>query len=346
MDSVVKCLVWDLDDTLWLGTLLESDTCRLRPGVRAVIEELDRRGVLQSVASRNDADQALSLLKRKGLARFFLHPQIGWESKVRGVRRIAEHLHVALNALALIDDEPFEREQVQRILPEVRTYPAEACRALAGLPEFSPAVLTPESGARRTTYQQLDVRERAGRAPGMSQSAFLNWCQTALTLRQAVPADLPRVQELLQRTHQLNTTGVVWTREEIGAWLEDRQWWVLIAELRDRFVDYGRIGVAACRRGAGAWELVAFLLSCRVLSRGIAGYFLAWVRHRAALDGATTLVARYRPSPRNHLMIQLFRLAGLEPREHQSDGTVLFTGPTLPEVRGPRWLTVHDGGAS
>jgi methoxymalonate biosynthesis protein len=342
----VKCLVWDLDDTLWCGTLLESDACRLRPGVRAVIEELDRRGVLQSVASRNDPDQALLRLERKGLERFFLHPQIGWDSKVRGVRRIAERLDVALDSLALIDDEPFEREQVQRILPGVRTYPAEACRALPGLPEFSPAVLSPESCARRTTYRQLDARERAGRASGMSLSAFLAWCRTVLTLRQAVPSDLPRVQELLQRTHQLNSTGVVWTREDIGAWLEDRRWWVLIAELEDRFVDYGRIGVAACRRDAGAWELVAFLLSCRVLSRGIAGYILAWVRHQAALEGATTVVARYRPGPRNHLMERLFRLAGLQPQECQPDGTVLFVGPTLPEARGPRWLTVHDGGAS
>ena len=121
---------------------------------------------------------------------------------------------------------------------------------------------------------------------------------------------------------------------------------MFVAELKDRFTDYGRIRVAACRRHNNRWELAVFLLSCRVLSRGIAGFFLAWVRRQAALDGAATLAAAYRANPRNHLIEQLFRLAGLEPRERGSDGTVLFVGPTLSHARGPRWLTVHDGGVS
>jgi methoxymalonate biosynthesis protein len=104
----VKCLVWDLDGTVWRGTLLESDDCRLRPGVRGVIAELDRRGVLQSVASRNDPDLALPLLRRKGLAGYFVQPQIGWDSKVRSLNAVSEALGVSLDAMARVDDEPFE----------------------------------------------------------------------------------------------------------------------------------------------------------------------------------------------------------------------------------------------
>jgi FkbH-like protein len=341
---MVKCLVWDLDNTLWSGTLLESDDCRLRPGVRKVLTELDRRGVLQSVASRNDPDCAMELLKRKGLRDLFLHPRIGWDSKVRNVVAIARQLDIALDALAFIDDEPFEREQIRQLLPVVRTYPAEACAMLPSLPEFSPETLSPESRSRRRTYTQLDARHQASRAAGMSQSRFLEWCNAELTLRRARLDDLPRIQELLLRTHQLNATGVVWTPDQIERWLERREWRVFIAELRDRFVDYGRIGVAACRVGRAAWELVAFLLSCRVLSRGITGFFLAWVRQQAERDGAVKFHAHYRRGERNGLMERLFRLAGLGPAERDADGTVVYVGPVLTEICTPRWLSIHEGG--
>jgi FkbH-like protein len=343
-DGVVKCLVWDLDNTLWSGTLLESDDCRLRPGIRDVLRELDRRGVLQSVASRNDHDRALRHLERKGLANLFLHPQVGWDSKVRDVTTIADRLGIALDAVALVDDEPFEREQVRRLLPDVRTYPATAATALPSLPEFSPAALSPESRNRRWAYIGIEARVRASGTSGMSQSQFLEWCRTELTVRDARPDDLPRIQELLLRTHQLNATGVVWSPAQIEAWLERGEWRVFVAELRDRFVDYGRIGVAACRCRSREWELAAFLLSCRVLSRGIAGFFLSWVRCQAARDGAKAFRARYRPGQRNHLMLRLFRLAGLRPDRRLRDGTEVYGGPVLTQVRAPRWLTVHDGG--
>jgi FkbH-like protein len=119
---------------------------------------------------------------------------------------------------------------------------------------------------------------------------------------------------------------------------------VFVAELRDRFVEYGRIGVAACRCRPQGWELAAFLLSCRVLSRGIAGFFLSWVRCQAARHGAEAFRARYRPGERNHLMLRLFRLAGLSPDRRLRDGTEVFGGPVLTRLRPPRWLTVHDGG--
>jgi methoxymalonate biosynthesis protein len=302
---------------------------------------LDRRGILQSVASRNDPDQALRLLATKRLAHLFVKPQIGWGSKVRSVQTISGQLGVSLDAMALIDDEPFERERVRRVMPAVRTYSAERTGDLLGLREFSPSVLSRESRTRRRTYQKLNDRDRARRGDGMSHSEFLRWCNTALTLRTARIEDLPRIQELLQRTHQLNATGVVWPPEQIAAWLEDPTWQVFVAELRDRFVDYGRIGVAVCHRQDRVWELVAFMLSCRVLSRGISGFFLAWIRRQAARAGALELRAQFRRRSRNHLMEKLFRLAGLDPSEEGRDGLLTFVGPTLPRARPPRWLTVY-----
>lgn len=345
MAEPIKCLVWDLDNTLWQGTLLESDACRLRPGARAVLAELDRRGVLLSIASANDPGQALDVLRRKGLAHLFLHPQIGWESKVRGLRAIADALDVALGALGFIDDEPFELERVRRMLPDVRPYPADAYRTLPELPEFDPGAVSEESRTRRVKYVRAVERERERRTAGMSHSEFLAHCAMRLTLRPAAEADLPRVLELLRRTHQLNSTGVAHDAAEVAAWLRDPGYRVFVAALKDRFVDYGRIGVAVCRLRPGAWELIAFLLSCRVLSRGISGFVLGWVERQAALDGAKRFRGRYRRTARNHRMENLYRLAGLKLEDRLKDGTLIYGARPPDRLRPPRWLAVEEGGA-
>ena len=343
MPDVVKCLVWDLDGTVWSGTLLESDRCRLRPGIRAAIQELDRRGLLQSVASRSDSELALRLLRKKELARYFLEPRIGWENKVRSLQRISASLGVAVDAMAFIDDEPFERQQAERLLPGLRAYPAALARWLPGLPEFSPPEVTEESRSRRLAYRGMAERDAMARDEAMTHGEFLRWCATELTVGPAEAEDLPRILELLARTHQLNATGVVWPREEVEGWLDEPDWHVYVARLRDRFVDYGRIGVAACRVRPSEWELVVFLLSCRVLARGIAGWFLSWVRGRAAAGGAEVFTAIYRPGPRNGSMRTLYGLAGLAPAGQGPGGIDRFAGPAVPAPAPPPWLTVDEG---
>jgi len=307
-----------------------------------VIAELDRRGVLQSVASRNDPDLALQLLRRKRLARYFVEPQVGWDSKVRSLEALSRVLDVPLDAVALIDDEPFERQQVEKLLPGVRTYPADRAVALTACEEFSPPVTSAESRSRRATYQGMAARSRAGREAAMTHSEFLAWCRMEITLRTAEVADLPRILELLGRTHQLNATGEMWPESAVRSWIDDPVWRVYVAHLRDRFVDYGRIGVAACRARPDEWEIVAFLLSCRVLSRGISGYFLSWIRGRAASSGASRVQARYRPGARNAQMRALFRLSGLLPASQEAGGTHIYEGPARQPSDPPRWLTVHE----
>ena len=105
MRNLVKCLVWDLDNTIWQGTLLEGDCCRLKPGIRSIIEQLDQRGILHSIASKNDRDMALKIIHSKGIANYFLFPQITWTSKVKSLQTIVKNLNIGLNALGFIDDD-------------------------------------------------------------------------------------------------------------------------------------------------------------------------------------------------------------------------------------------------
>ncbi len=336
----IRCLVWDLDNTLWSGTVLEQDRCRLRPGVRHVIEELDRRGILLSIASANDPELALATLRRKGLEEYFVHPQIGWNNKVRSIHAIADKLGLALQTFGFIDDEPFEREQVQHMLPEVRTYPAMSCSTLLDRPEMSPRMLTKESRARRLAYQHSAAREAAEGTSRMTRDQFLSYCRTRLTIRAGVRDDLDRITELMRRTHQLNSSGTVHRAEQIVGWMEHPGWHVYVAELADRFVDYGRVGVAIARGERGYWELRTFLLSCRVLARGITGYFHAWVVGEAQAAGATSFRCRYRPSARNTRLATLYKLAGFHPVSQHRNGTIIYEKKPVRAPEPPKWLAV------
>jgi HAD superfamily phosphatase (TIGR01681 family) len=136
--KTVKCLVWDLDDTVWDGVLLEGDRPRPRPGVLGVLPALDSRGILQAVASRGERDVAEAYLRELGLLEYFVDLEVGWGAKSDAVRRVARRLNLGLDTFAFIDNDRSERDEVGGALPQVRCYPHTALAELPMLPEFQP----------------------------------------------------------------------------------------------------------------------------------------------------------------------------------------------------------------
>jgi FkbH-like protein len=338
MIEKIKCLVWDLDNTLWKGTVLEKGACRLQPGIRDIIRELDNRGILMSIASSNDRDLAEPILKKKGIFRYFLHPQISWANKVSSIKIIADKLKIALNSLGFIDDEPYEREQVRQLLPMVRTYDSKDYKQLLDGLEFNPQFISDESKRRREMYLHETQRIQKEEQFKRTQKDFLKYCETHLTLRLAQKNDLPRILELMHRTHQLNATGKVYTPEQIESFLEDGHYHVYVAELRDRFVDYGKIGVAIIRCFPERWELFSFFLSCRVLTRGIGNVFISWLQNEAFKCGAENFEGHFMKQERNHRMFLLYSMSGFKPIKPQQDGSVTYSKPCLRTLKVPEWL--------
>jgi methoxymalonate biosynthesis protein len=307
----VKCLVWDLDNTLWQGTLLEEPDVALAPGVREVITTLDSRGILQSVASRNDHDLAWRRLEDLGVAEYFVHPVIGWGVKSESVRQIADRLRFAPEAMAFIDDLPAERAQVAFRLPGVRCYPAEQAAELPGLPEFSPGVVTADARRRRQMYQ-AGVRREAEREsfPGPDEE-FLRSLGLVMTITRAGEQDLSRVAELTVRTSQMNATGVHYPDAVLRGLLEVADHEVLTVSLADRFGPHGAVGVVLLRYHRAVWHLRLLATSCRVVSFGAGAVILNWLTGQAARAGAH-LAADFRPTGRNRIMEIAYRFAGFD----------------------------------
>ncbi|SMC64740.1 HAD-IIIC family phosphatase [Kibdelosporangium aridum] len=307
--STVKCLVWDLDNTLWRGTLLEDGGVQVPDEILSVVTELDRRGILQSVASRNDHDHAWERLEKLGIAEYFVLPQIGWGRKSDSVRAIADELGFAQHTIAFIDDQPTERAEVNHHLPEVRCYPAEDAASLTALAEFTPATITADSQHRRAMYQ-AGFRRAAERATFVgADDDFLRTLDLRMGIHRATEEDLSRVEELTLRTSQMNATGVHYSDSVLRSLLTDPGHEVLVTTLTDRFGPHGAVGIVLLAKHPATWHLKLLATSCRVVSFGAGTVLLRWLTGQAATAGVH-LAADFRRTERNRMMEVAYRFAG------------------------------------
>jgi methoxymalonate biosynthesis protein len=305
----VKCLIWDLDNTLWQGTLLEDPQVLLPDPVRGVVMALDSRGILQSIASKNDHDRAWIRLEELGLAEYFVLPRIGWGRKSDSVIEIAERLNFAHSAIAFIDDQPTERAEVTFHAPEVRCYPADDALTLPGRAEFSPSVVTIDARRRREMYQANFRREAEKESFTGPDEEFLRSLDLVMRIGRADGEDLSRVEELTLRTSQMNATGVHYPDAVLRGLLSDPDHEVLTITLTDRFGPHGAVGVMLLERHPAVWHLKLLATSCRVVSLGAGAVILNWLIDQAA-RAQVHLAADFRRTDRNRMMEIAYRFAG------------------------------------
>lgn len=318
----VKCVIWDLDNTVWSGILLERDEIRPHVDIIALIEALDTRGVINSVASRGDETLALAKLEELGIAEVLIAPQVALGDKSRSVQIIADTLGIGLDTVVFVDDDAFERAEVASRLPQVRCLDAidlELLQAIAGKPlsEF-----TAEAKGRRASLQADILRQEAERTCEDNE-AFRRGLDMRLTVRPAIGEDLPRVSELINRTNQMNSSGRYLAADTLKRYIETGERWLLVAEYGDRFGDLGSVGVAVLRPEADRWTLELLLVSCRVLSRGVGGVLFQTIIE-LALAREVRLFAEYVPLERNRIMSLALGLAGFKAVENRPDGSLLM----------------------
>lgn len=266
----VKCVVWDLDNTVWDGILIETDDPKklnLKPDVLETIQELDRRGIIQSIASKNDMETAWPVVENLGIAEYFLYPQIHWNAKSGSVEQIAKSLNIGIDSLALIDDSIFERQQVQSALPQVRVYDASELPNLMQLPEFAVTV-TEESKNRRVMYQAEEKRNEIMSQENQGTIEFLKKCHLTIQLFSPETEDqVMRCYELVVRTNQLNMSGKKYNVEEFNEVLHRPDHKNFAFSCYDDFGEYGIVGFGQYRVEQGKLIFTEFAMSCRVAGK-------------------------------------------------------------------------------
>ncbi|MFH8476546.1 HAD-IIIC family phosphatase [Streptomyces sp. NPDC018000] len=292
-ESLVKCVVWDLDNTLWDGIAVESRDNTLPAAKLEVLDLIDRlasRGVLNSIASRSDPSVLALLRADPELAGRFFAPQVAWQDKSESLRRIAEELGIGLASMVLVDDSPYERAEVSSALPHVITLAPEEAGALLDLPALDPSRMTAESLDRVDRYRAEEQRKEAEGSFAGSREDFLRWCGMRVRVFPARQGDARRIAELAARTHRLNSSGIALDLERVRSLIDDPRWFVPVVELSDRFGDYGLVGTAVTALSApdlpDGWDVQLFTLSCRVAGRGVSEAFLRWLLDQARTAGA------------------------------------------------------------
>jgi len=339
-EDPIKCVVWDLDGTIWKGTLLEGDSVATEPAALDAIRALDARGVLNSIVSKNDESLAKARLVELGLMEYFVAPQVSWDAKSEGVRRVSSALQLRLESLAFVDDDAFERGEVAFSLPEVRCFAPDEFYTSLDDRALKPDVITEEGSRRRLLYQAEAARHEAEDQFKGAPEKFLETLDMQLRVRPAESADLSRAWELTVRTNQLNTTGRVYSARDLQSLLRRDDHEVLVAELTDCYGDYGKIGLAVIRSAGRTWHAELLLLSCRVLTRGVGA---AWLAHlvAAARSQDAEFVVDVIPNGRNRMMIVTLRLLGFEVRDTEPPLQQFVAPAGLPRPALPR-LTAPD----
>lgn len=307
----IKCVVWDLDDTIWTGTLLEGDKVVLKPHIRSVIEVLDKRGILQSIASRNDYNLAMEKIEEFGLKEYFLYPQIGWNSKSSSIQKIKDSLNIPMDSIAFVDDQSFEREEINFVFPEVLCFDGNESQNLLEYPELMPRFITRDSLTRRQMYMDDTKRKDAESQFEGVQEEFLANLDMKLTINLADDQDLKRIEELTVRTHQLNSTGYTYSYEELDQFRKMDTYKLYVAELEDRYGTYGKIGVVLIECKKEVWRIKLLLMSCRVMNRGVGSAVLNFVKELVARENVK-LQAEFVETDRNRMMYITYRFAGFK----------------------------------
>jgi FkbH-like protein len=324
-----KCLVLDLDNTLWGGVIGDDGMTGIVLGQGDAVGEafleiqrtalaLRERGVVLAVSSKNDEAVARQvfrehpdmLLREEHIAVF----QANWKDKASNLRAIADTLNIDVSALVFLDDNPAERQQVRLALPEV------GVPELPAAPEYYPMMLlaggyfeavqfTDEDRVRAAQYQDNAARTVAlGAASDMG--AYLESLDMIAHVSRFDEAGRARITQLINKTNQFNLTTRRYSEADVAAFENDPDVLGLQIRLQDRFGDNGMISVLICKRDGERWLIDTWLMSCRVLNRRLEEQTLNILCAGARAQGIRELVGEYRPTAKNGMVREHYRKLG------------------------------------
>lgn len=336
----VKCVVWDLDNTIWDGTILEDEQVELKSGIKKVIQELDSRGILHSIASKNDYYTAMAKLKQFDLCDYFLYPEIHWGAKSGSIQRIRDNLNFGIDAFLFVDDQGFERDEVKSIHKTIQCADAADYLKLLEWPNLKPRFITTDSAKRREMYATDRMRKQIQDDFRGPEEDFLAALEMEFKIESAKENDLQRAEELTVRTNQLNATGVTYDYDELKAFLDSDKHQLLICELTDRYGTYGKIGLALIEMNEKSWHLKLMLMSCRVISRGVGSVLLSYIMKSAKTAGKE-LFADFRKTGKNKMMHVTYKFSNFQTVADKGDGITLYKNDLTQIQEYPSYINLR-----
>ena len=311
----VKIAAWDLDNTVWKGVLVEDgpENLKLMPEIKQIMEVFDSRGIVNSVISKNNHSDAFKQLEKYDLDKLIVFPQISWYPKSEAIKTMISDFNVGSDTIAFIDDSPFEREEVKSTNPAVRVYDALDYKGLVDLPEFNPEVST-ESSMRREFYMNQGKRKQVQSSFSGDYMDFVRSCEIKLSIINADIGSTDRIQELVQRTNQMNFSGNRYHRKEIEELLERPDLDNFCIKCEDKFGDYGTVGYCVVNNENP--KLIDLMFSCRIQSKRVEHAFISWILFKYKDLGFNKFSVIYHRTPKNAPAGKVFSDLGFSERSN------------------------------
>jgi FkbH-like protein len=326
----VKCVVLDLDNTLWGGVIGDDGVEGIALSAhgdgesfhefQSFLLELQKRGILLAVCSKNSPENALKpfqehpdmVLRREHITVFMAN----WEDKAENIRRIRQKLNIGFDSMVFLDDNPFERNLVRSLLPDVIVpelpeEPAEYVRAICELNLFETSSFSAEDSLRTEMYRQKAEGEEM-QAAFSSVEDYLQSLEMEITVGRFEAKRIPRIAQLLQRSNQFNLTTRRRSEAECEELMRNPACYPVFAELKDRLGNHGLISIVVAWPQDKELFLSDWLMSCRVLTRGVEQFLMNHVVEYAARYGKQWVVGEYRPTAKNAMVRNFYEQFGFE----------------------------------
>ncbi|HVP72507.1 MAG TPA: HAD-IIIC family phosphatase, partial [Phycisphaerales bacterium] len=339
-----KCLVLDLDNTLWGGVIGEDGLGGIRIGhgdavgeaylgFQQAIKSLQARGVILAVNSKNnDADAREPFLKHPEMALKlddFAMFIANWERKPDNMRRIAQTLNIGLDSIVFADDNPAEREIMRQFVPEVEVLtlpgdPSGFARALGEYLMFETNAFTAEDAAKTEQYRAKAQIAQLEASSGSIED-FYRSLQMQAVIEPFDEMHLPRIVQLLGKTNQFNLTTRRHGEAQVRAFMNDPNCVHWYLKLRDRFAEHGLVSMIIAKRvDGGVMDVDTWLMSCRVIGRTVESELLSHVSEAARRLGCTAIRGTYIPTAKNGMVKDIFAQFGFEKKSTAADGTTTW----------------------
>jgi FkbH-like protein len=357
--KVAKILALDLDNTLWGGIIGEDGMDGIRLGleypgaafqdVQRALLELHARGILLAVCSKNNPDDAMEVIeKHPGMLlrpAHFAAMRINWKDKSQNLREIAAELNLGIDALAFLDDNPLEQQQVRTDLPEVHVIdppknPMDFARIVRECPWFERLALSREDQERGAMYHARRSRQELEKnAP--SQEDFLRSLQQEVEIAPLSKATLPRIAQLINKTNQFNLTTRRYSDQQLLELTSSSDWKCFSIRVRDRFGDNGLVGAAITHCQGEVCEIDTFLLSCRIIGRTIETGFLWFLAEQARSSGARQLQGWFLPTKKNAPARDFYHCHGMQKKDENGHGSLWALDLSASHLACPDWIHVR-----
>ncbi len=341
-----KVLVLDLDNTLWGGVVGEDGVEGIQVGPPSAVGEahlelqryalaLKERGVLLAICSKNNEEDALQPFRRHDAMALkvedFAAIKANWLDKPANLRAIAAELNLGMDSLVFLDDNPIERAAVRAALPEVAVPelgadPSTFVGTLDAGRYFDALGLFAEDLERHASYRANAARAYLQESC-TSLEEFLRSAQMESQVAPVTDGTLGRVVQLLGKTNQFNLTSRRHSEERVRRMMSSADAWTCTFKLRDKFGDYGLIGVLLAERVPSepdVWEIDTWLMSCRVLGRGMERFMAQEMIEALRLRGARRIRGVYVPTVKNSVVAELYPQLGFVRASVTAGGEVRF----------------------